>query len=938
VKKVILLILVFNWFGYSSQAQNFHLKNFRVENGMASSQVFDIDQDQNGNIYIATDLGLTKYDGYSFGTYSEKDGLGDNAISKIFIDDTGNVWCLGKNRTFSVFNSDSAFVWSMSDSINKTIDQDFIRSFAIAPQSESMTIGISQPCFDNSYLLSINNNGEITKTEKSKGYYFLQKNSIFGGYACPGSPSALEFEGHNEKITSAFDASRGTILSVCASDNQAFVVSDNQIVAIDKSQSFLLGVTHSGSSIIDSEGNLWVSTYSGVLFFKNGNLTQKPIRFLENISITKIFEDLDGSIWIGTSSKGLYFIKNPYTIVVDKLNNIIEPDINALTGNENTLAFSDSRNNLYVAAFDSEIKSIGAASSSIQEVDFINKRPLFFESQKRNKIDQTFFSNAISADFGDASKITWVGKINGFKGYRENNEKFNSSTLDFTERVNAIKEDSAGIVWIGTPDGLFVFDSKTISLVSSTKGWRIDAIDFYKGNPVIGSRGNGIAFLENESLSVFNETQGLISNFINDIFVYENELWCATNSGISKISNTDTILISRKNGLPSSEINVVWANKNKVFFGTKKGLVIFDKNYFDQNRRLLKTAIVEVKLGETKLNINQSIPELPFEKNGISILLKAIDFRIANPIQYRYRLSNEKQWIYTDQPNITYASLPTGEWTFYCSAQNEKGEWGPINDSLKLVVLTPYYLQWWFIVIILAITGLLIWGIMQWRYSQNAKEERTQNELNVLKIKALSSQMNPHFIFNSLNSIQTFIVDNDLRMSNKYLTKFARLMRLTLNNSNETFVPLKDVLTSLELYMELEQLRFGDKFDFEIKKSANLEIDSTKVPSMLLQPFLENAILHGILPKQSKGHVSLTLERKDSSTLIATILDNGVGREFHKNKIGKKHKSHGLRITRERLQVFESLMGNKFNLQIHDLKDEEGKPKGTEIKLTLPSR
>ena len=135
------------------------------------------------------------------------------------------------------------------------------------------------------------------------------------------------------------------------------------------------------------------------------------------------------------------------------------------------------------------------------------------------------------------------------------------------------------------------------------------------------------------------------------------------------------------------------------------------------------------------------------------------------------------------------------------------------------------------------ILGALIWVFFQWRYVQSAKEELIQNELNVLKIKALSSQMNPHFIFNSLNSIQTFLIDNDLRMSNKYLTKFARLMRLTLNNSNETFVPLKDVLDSLELYMELEQLRFGDKFTFEINKSSNLELESTKVPSMLLQPF-----------------------------------------------------------------------------------------------------
>ena len=152
-------------------------------------------------------------------------------------------------------------------------------------------------------------------------------------------------------------------------------------------------------------------------------------------------------------------------------------------------------------------------------------------------------------------------------------------------------------------------------------------------------------------MNVFNEEQGLISNFINDIFAYKNELWCATNSGISRFKNGRTISIDRKDGIPSTEVNVIWSNENKVIFGTKKGLAFLNKRYFERKKRLLNVEVIQVKLGDKNLHFQKDPPILPSEKNGISILLKAVDFRIENPINYKYRLSNEKNWLYTTQPN-----------------------------------------------------------------------------------------------------------------------------------------------------------------------------------------------------------------------------------------------------------------------------------------------
>ena len=188
---LITILFVSAFFIDITNAQTFHLKNFRVEHGMPSSQVYDIAQDSNGTLYIATDLGLTKYDGSSFKTYSKVHGLADNSISKLFVSASGEIWCLGQNRTFSLFKDDSAFVSKRSETINKSIGEDFIRSFA-ANKRGDLILGISQPCFDKSYALIINIDGEISKIEKPRGFYFIEEYSIFGGYACPGNPSILE--------------------------------------------------------------------------------------------------------------------------------------------------------------------------------------------------------------------------------------------------------------------------------------------------------------------------------------------------------------------------------------------------------------------------------------------------------------------------------------------------------------------------------------------------------------------------------------------------------------------------------------------------------------------------------------------------------------------------------------------------------------------------
>ena len=201
----------------------------------------------------------------------------------------------------------------------------------------------------------------------------------------------------------------------------------------------------------------------------------------------------------------------------------------------------------------------------------------------------------------------------------------------------------------------------------------------------------------------------------------------------------------------------------------------------------------------------------------------------------------------------------------------------------------------------------------------------------------LRQQMNPHFIFNTLNSIQYYMYQHDKLATNNYLTKFSNLMRKVLDNSQHTSIPLSDELNALSLYLELECIRFKDKFDFKIK--VDEEIDPLyKVPTMLMQPYVENSICHGLIPMEGKGFVEIDIKLKQDH-LLCTIEDNGIGREASKERNSKRngnHNSLGTQITASRLDLVNNLYGTSLKTKYTDLKNEKDEAVGTRVEINIP--
>jgi sensor histidine kinase YesM len=214
-----------------------------------------------------------------------------------------------------------------------------------------------------------------------------------------------------------------------------------------------------------------------------------------------------------------------------------------------------------------------------------------------------------------------------------------------------------------------------------------------------------------------------------------------------------------------------------------------------------------------------------------------------------------------------------------------------------------------------------------------------EQQLAEIQMMALRAQMNPHFIFNCLNSIQLYTTSNDAAKASLYLNRFSQLIRLVLENSRSERVTLANELEALRLYLEMESMRFKDKLGFKIEIDTSLDTDLIEIPPLLLQPYVENAIWHGLMHKQEGGMVQVKVDPMPEDCLRITITDNGIGRAKAaelKSLSATRHKSFGMKVTGERISLINRLYQTHTRVQIHDLTDTAGKPAGTEVVLEIP--
>ncbi len=410
--------------------------------------------------------------------------------------------------------------------------------------------------------------------------------------------------------------------------------------------------------------------------------------------------------------------------------------------------------------------------------------------------------------------------------------------------------------------------------------------------------------------------------------------------------------------------------KNKAFtlYGKEDGLDIGDGLYRlqylgngklligQENKLVVFTAPVQKKqaavpyLQLTALYVNDSLItdaslykglHLKYNQNRISIEFACINYIKPEQNVFAYRLQNaDTGWTFTSKPNITYASLSPGRYVFQIKAANYAHTWSPVT-GVAITITPPFWQSWWFTVIVFVVAAAAGYLFFKWRVGNIRKAEVAKagivKQISQLEMKALRAQMNPHFVFNSLSSIQESIVTGKTAAASKYLSKFSRLIRLVLENSGRQFISLKAETESLILYLELESFRF-ENFTYSFAVDPLIDEEEVMVPSMIIQPFIENALRHGFARKTGDKQLKIDIHW-EQGLLVAIVEDNGTGRqaaEAVKPLERKDHHSMGVQITEERLRLIGAASKDTRSIFITDLYHPDGTPAGTHVKIILP--
>ena len=511
----------------------------------------------------------------------------------------------------------------------------------------------------------------------------------------------------------------------------------------------------------------------------------------------------------------------------------------------------------------------------------------------------------------------YVGNQDGlFCGTKNNNDLTAICLDDLLESVgvNGIKMSTDSLVWVST-DGNGVYVLKNDIVINHFSDQLLDAnihsmkIDDKNRVWIATRKGVNLIRTQNQQFHVtgYNSYHGLPDNYINDVYSFDDTLYVATDNGLARCNIIDLL-------------------ENKLDFVPKVHIVGF---------KFLKNAWQNFDLSANH--------HLKYDENNINIEFTGISFRSNSKIKFVYRLLPiVNDWIETNNDNITFNNLKAGNYTFEVKAIDALKHLSIKPAQVTFVVGKHYSDEIWFKIFvwgtIIAGISFAIWKYVRDRRATLAESRRIEKLISELKLQSLQAQLNPHFIFNSLNAIQQFINIENKKAANDYLSKFAKLMRLYLNGSDTQFISMAQELEVIKLYTSLEHLRFADKFAYSITIDDNINLDHYNVPAMLLQPHVENAIRHGLVPSgKNDNHFYISMINKTNG-ILCVIEDNGIGRtkslELKNSKINE-HRSMGNKISKERLEVIRSLKLGFITETIIDLTDSMGEICGTRVEIFI---
>lgn len=968
-------------------AQQYGFTQYTPRDGLAQSQVRCIAQDKAGYLWVGTLGGASRFDGSDFTNFGLRNGLPDPQVNAVLGASDGSVW-LACGSFLVHFNGGAMHT------VPLPVGKEETRVTALAEGTDgSIYAGL-----DGSGLLEVKNGAAVVPANwaADTATHVRALLALPNGDLLVGLRNGLLRRHRGEwgsvplpfptSISSLAAGPDGTLWAGTYGDGLLELPAQGSPVVHNVSSGLLQGTVR--SVLVDRLGRTWAATKFGVNVLDHGRVRAFTLyQGMPNDNTWSLFQDADGGLWIGTDGAGLLRFAGDAYVTFTVTEGLCSDLVMA--------AVADAQGDIWLGTYGNGLCRMDGMAH-ISTLDGLPNNTVW--SALRDTTGALWFGTSdglcrvvngvvdappearalagrrvLSLHCTDNGAI-WCGTSDGVYVLPPGLPAERPRSLQHIRPhgVRSIVPGPDGSLWLATDLGVVQVLNEQAKLFTTVDGLSRNTVFCLafdrKGRLWIGTS-DGLTCHSKDGFSRVDLGEDFGSNYVGSLLIDgTGQLWAGTNNGLFRFM-PDSLLanpsarehIMEEDGLRGLEFNLNAAfadTRGRLFFGTNAGLVLHDPQRSATHGRpsppqALVTGVANAQepmagFGGTGAG-RDTLLQVGFRRNHLTFNYTAIALAYGRHVRFQYRLLGfDKDWLPpTEARFASYSNLPQGDYLFEVRAADglgmDGGRWGA-TATVAFTVTPPFWLRWWFFALVVAAAGGSLWGIMHYRSIRRERLERTRglilrSRMLQLEQQALNANMNRHFIFNALNSIQYSINKQDRNTASKYLTSFAKLIRKNLDASQGDTTTLSEELERLELYLLLEHMRFKDRFQYTITVDPAVDPSSVNIPAMMLQPYVENSIWHGILPMAHDGHVRITVEQAGEGRVRIGITDNGVGIDTSiGSKAGREpdHISRGIEITKGRADILRKLQLGDIRIQgPEQYRDGQGNT-GTRVTVELP--
>jgi ligand-binding sensor domain-containing protein len=975
VIKHLVHLLVFLNCSFFGRTQELVFSNISNEMQLPSQECYKIHQDKQGYIWFSTDNGLCRYGNGSLKIFDDKNGLPEESVYNISEDPSGTMWFATSDNRILYFENGKL----LEAAFNKAYQKPAVKGWS---HPTPLFLDMSDPdnslianCYysfrvkrssNSAYLFPKTSDKTSVQFIKKKGHAYLpnQFKKINSQYFTV----QLINEKKNTEIVLTDLPVKNIIYwntPTAFTGNTDFIGIQNKLLKVNADFSY--SAIHFPGRIlslyVDQSNGLWVGVQNdGVYYYSDVNTMKLSHHSLTNFSITGVCEDQEGGIWCSSLERGIFYTRNKHLLSYSSipgfnkrmtLLKFVEGNLFASASNLALFHWKKQSYNMHKFQLD----EVRFSDIVMQKNDWLlTGNDIMIRTTNdfvfKERLMQLPFHNVACNELASGNDQRIFGILN--KNFMEvgNSKMVKLVYYNSIYSSKTILHKSGNVFLLGGDQGLYEFNIVTLRSrkITGVPDKIKKIIKTRSGRIWIATKNDGIYWLDDGKVTNASKILLLKTRLFYDLIEDLNgHVWAGSNQGLYRFSETDkkqqTICYNLSHGLPSNEVYKVAADEQKIWFSTFEGLFNLPLSVSSLN-----TTGPEIHLQKLRVK-NKIIPnegctlQFPYNQNDFRFTFDILTFKNGANTQLEYLLKHEDQSKATKLSGneLFLENLDPGRYQLMVFGINNDGVRSPKPEVFLITIEAPFYQTWWFISLTSLIVLLCVFMIVRLIVRSIRKKEEAKTLVNKLmaeyQITALQAQMNPHFIFNAINTIQGYILEKSEDEAYDYLAKFGKLIRTVLHHSQEKVLLLEHELEVLNLYIELEQLRFDHCFDYELILSETVFPEDIYLPGMILQPYVENAIWHGIVNlrgnRRGKLEVIITVQ---NTILIVTIKDNGIGREmamsFNKDR---RHKSVGMQLTGERINVMNQLHGYETaSVTITDLFDEDGEARGTSVEVRIP--